>query len=193
MSFLEAMVVIALSSLVIVAVNESIMSFYRINAYTIAQSEQVNNARAGMEALVRDLREMTYADDGTFPLAIMNEHTVGFYSDIDRDESVEYVEYELASTTLTKRVYNATGTPAVYNTGSADETITLSEHIQNINQAASTFLYYDQDGVVATSTTVVTDVRYVEIVLVVNIDPVREPGEYMLRSSAALRNLRDTF
>lgn len=192
MSFIEAMVVIALTTFVMVAVTEAIATFYRVNAYTIAQAGQVSNARRGLDSLIRDLREMTYADDGTFPLAIMEEHKVGFYSDIDRDDSVEYVEYELASTTVTKRIYNATGTPATYNLSVADETVTVSEYVQNINQATSTFVYYDGTGAAATVSTTITDIRYIEALLIVNIDPVRDPGEYSLRSSAALRNLRDT-
>jgi hypothetical protein len=51
------------------------------------------------------------------------------------------------------------------------------------------FVYYDEDGKKATATTTATDIRYVGVNIIVNIDPVRDPGEYSLRSSAALRNL----
>lgn len=172
------------------AVSESIATFYRMNAYTIAQSYQVNTARRGVEQLVRDLREMTFADDGTFPLVIMEDDRLAFFSDIDRDLSVEYVEYSLASTTLIKRIYNATGTPPVYSTSNPYETVTLSEYVQNVLQGTPIFVYYDGEGNPATATTTVTDIRYIEASIIVNIDPIRDPGEYMLRSSAALRNLQ---
>jgi hypothetical protein len=132
---------------------------------------------------------MTFADDGTFPLAVMDEYEIGFYSDIDRDNSVEYVEYILASTTLTKYVYNATGSPPVYNLGSPDLTYTVSEYVQNDIQNNSIFTYYDVSGNPGTATTSITDIRYVPVSSIVNIDPVRDPGEYMLRSSASIRNL----
>lgn len=192
MTLVEMLVVIALYTIVLLALTNNIVAFYRFNSYTIAQAYQVDGARRGMQFLVRDLREMTYADNGTFPLARMQSNLIGFYSDIDRDNSVEYVEYQLASTTFTKRIYNATGTPPVYN-GTPSETIVLSTYVQNINQATSTFLYYDENGNRSTASSTVTDIRYIEAKIIVNIDPVRDPGQFMLRSSSALRNLKENF
>ena len=189
-TLVEMMVVVAIYTLVMFAVMQSISVFYRYNAYSLAQAQQVNQARRGMDILVRDIREMTFADDGTFPLAVMEPHRIGFYSDIDRDNSVEYVELELATTTLEKRIYNAVGNPPVYD-AIADETHILSIYVQNLLQNAPTFLYFNSAGAVATATTTVTDVVYVEAQIIVNIDPVRDPGEFMLRSSAALRNLKE--
>jgi hypothetical protein len=181
-------IVIAIYTLVMFALFTSVTSFYRYNAYAVAQSYQVNQARHGMEIFVRDVREMTYADDGTYPLARMEDNLIGFYSDIDRDDSVEYVEYELSSTTLSERIYSATGTPPLYG-ASPDETRILSEYVQNLGQGTSTFEYFDANGNSATATTSVTDIVYVTAKIIVNIDPVRDPGEFMLKSSAALRNL----
>ena len=192
-TFVEVIVVTALFSLLSLAVFNAIASFYKFNAYTVAQAYQVQQARRGMEILVRDIREMTYADDGTFPLAEMEDHRITFYSDIDRDDSVELVIYELASTTLEKYVYNATGTPATYSTTTPDEVVILSEYVQNLDQGTTTFAYYDTDGLPKTATTTVTDIRYVAARIIVNIDPIRDPGEFMLRSSAALRNLKDNL
>jgi len=194
MTFVEMIVVTSLFSILMIAVGNTAASMYRSNAYTISQSFQVAHARRGVESFIRDAREMTFADNGTFPLARMEPNLVGFYSDIDRDDSVEYVEYELAtSTVLTKRVYNATGTPLTYNTSVPDEIYTLSEYVQNIIQGTSTFRYYDTYGNQATATSSVTDIRYVAIQIIVNIDPIRNPGEFMLRSSAALRNVIDNI
>ena len=190
LSTVELIIVVALFAVLMFAVSESSATFNGLNAYTIAQSDQVSTARHGVEQLVRDLREMTFADDGTFPLVIMEEDRLAFFSDIDRDLSVEYVEYSLASTTLIKRIYNATGTPPVYSTSTPYETVTLSEYVQNTLQGTPIFVYYDSDGNPATATTTVTDIRYIEASIIVNIDPIRDPGEYMLRSSAALRNLQ---
>ncbi len=190
MTLVETIVLIALFTVIMLAVTESIATFYRLNAYTMAQSYQVSHARQGVEVLVRDLREMTYADDGTFPLVMMEDYRVGFFSDIDRDDSVEYIEYEIASSTLMKNVYDASGNPPVYDTsGTPDLVYTLSEYVQNIDQNNPMFVYFDANGVEATATTTMTDIRYIQVNVIVNIDPIRDPGEYMLRSSAALRNL----
>lgn len=192
-TLVETVVVLGIFTVVMLALTQSILTFYRHNAYSIAQSSQVDNARKGMDALIRDIREMTFADDGTFPLAIMQPHKIGFYSDIDRDDSVEYVEYELSTTTrLTKRVYGAVGNPPVYST-TAEATYLLSNYVQNLNQATSTFFYYDNTGKLRTPTSTVTDIVYVGAQIIVNVDPVRDPGQFMLRSAAALRNLKDNL
>lgn len=192
-TLVEMMVVIGIFTIVMLALTQSILTFYRHNAYSIAQAAQIDNARKGMDSLIRDVREMTFADNGTFPLVVMTPHKIGFYSDIDRDNSVEYVEYEVSTTTrLTKRVYGAVGSPPVYST-TPEATYLLSNFVQNLNQATSTFYFYNSAGALATATSSVTDIVYVGAQIIVNVDPVRDPGQFMLRSAAALRNLKDNL
>ncbi len=193
MTLIEVIVVSAIYTVTLLALSGAIYSVYTYNAYSFAQASEVAEARRGVTALVRDIREMTYGDNGAYPLSVMEDHRIGFFSDIDRDESVEYVVYELASTTLTKNVYSAAGSPPVYDFVTPTETILVSEYVQNINQATTTFTYYDGSGQPATGTTLVSDIRYVDARIIVNIDPIRDPGEFMLRSSAALRNVKDNL
>lgn len=193
MTLVEVLVVSAIFTVVLQAITVGVIALYKSNAYALAQSYQVQYARQGISSMVRDIREMTYADDGTFPLARMEPNAIGFYSDIDRDKSVEYVEYELTDTTLVKRIYNATGTPVTYDTASPDTTLTISEYVQNIDQATSTFYYFDTYGDPATPATTVTDIRYIGVQLIVNVKPLLDPGEFMLRGSAALRNVMDNI
>ena len=194
MTLVEMLVALALFSLLMLVVTNGIQQMYTYNAYTFAQAYQVQNARLGMKSFIRDVREMTFADDGTFPLAVMEPNRIGFYSDIDRDDSVEYVEFEyIASSTIAKSIYNATGTPPTYDTTTPDQTIILSRYVQNTLQATSTFFYYDTNGAAVTDANDLTDVRYVEAQIIVNIDPVRDPGQFMLQSSAALRNVKENI
>ncbi len=188
-TLVETIMVLAFFTVVMLALMESIVMFYRLNGYTIAQTYQVDHARRGVEGLVRDLREMTYADNGAFPLVVRESYRAGFYSDIDRDSSVEYIEYRLSSTTLEKRIYSATGTPPTYSTTTPESVHTISEYVQNQIQTTPIFTYYDENGVQATTTTPITNIAYAQVSVIVNIDPIRDPGQYMLRSSASLRNL----
>ena len=194
MTLAEMLVSVALFTLLTLVITNGIQQMYNYNAYTFSQAYQVENARGGMQALIRDVREMTFADNGTFPLAVMEDHRIGFYSDIDRDDSVEYVEFLYsASTTIAKNVYNATGSPPTYDTSTPDQTFTLSRYVQNDLQATSTFFYYDGSGVAVTDPNIITDVRYIEAQIIVNIDPIKDPGQFMLRSSAALRNVKENL
>lgn len=187
------LIALGIYTILMLAVTSSITTFYQYNAYALEQSNEVDNARRGVTQWNRDVKEMTTGEDGTWPMAIMGEHRLGYYSDTDRDDSVEYVEYILASTTLRKFTYNPTGSPATYDLTTPDSVEILSEYVQNINQATSTFFYYDNNGTPLSSTSPVIDVRYIQMQIIVNIDPDRNPGEFMLRSSLAPRNLKDNL
>jgi prepilin-type N-terminal cleavage/methylation domain-containing protein len=193
MTLVETVVAISIYAVLMLAVFSSITSLYKTNAYALEQSNEVNSARVGITQWNRDAKEMITAEDGTWPLAIIEPHRMGYYSDTDKDDSVEYVLYELTGTTLTKSVFNPSGTPVSYDLTTPDEVQTLSTYVQNINQSTSTFSYFDNGGNQLTSASPILDVRYIRSQLIVNIDPIRNPGEFMLRSSLAPRNLKDNL
>lgn len=194
MTLIETLMVVAITTMLLLVISTSVVNLYKANGYTIAQSYEIDQARRGLQSWLSDAREMTFADDGTFPIAIMQPHRIGFYSNIDKEPSVEYVEYVLATTTLYRYIYKSTSTPPVYNYTTPVLTETLSEFVQNYTQSTSTFLYFDTNGILLSgSSTLLTDIRYIEARVIVNIDPLREPGEFLLRSGATPRNLKDNL
>lgn len=193
MTLVETIVVVSIYTILMLAITSSVVSLYQTNSYSIAQADEVDNARRGMTQWNRDVKEMTVGEDGTYPIAVIDEHRLGYYSDTDQDDSVEYVEYILNSTTLSKYTYNAVGSPAVYTLSTPDSEEILSLYVQNINQATSTFFYFDNAGNQLASTSPIVDVRYIRAQIIVNIDPLRSPGEFMLKSSVAPRNLKDNL
>lgn len=193
-TLLETVVVIAINTLLLVVITSSIAQIYKNNSYTFEQSNEIEAARRSIGIWVRDAREMTSAGNGSYPVAILENNRMGFYSDIDRDLNVEYVEYTLTGTTLTKKTYNPVGYPSVYSTTTPDTTETLSLYVQNGLQNTPVFTYYDAAGVVlASPSAMLTDARFISMKIIVNIDPQRSPGEFMLRASAAPRNLKDNL
>lgn len=192
-TLVETVMAIGIYTILILAITSSITSLYKTNSYALGQANEVDNARRGITQWNRDTKEMITAEDGTFPLAKIEEHVLGYYSDTDQDERVEYVEYILASTTLMKFTYEATGTPPVYDFSTPSQEHTLSLFVQNINQGTSTFFYFDEAGTALSSTSSLVDVKYIKAQIIVNIDPFRSPGEFMLRSSIAPRNLKDNL
>jgi len=193
MTIVEMLIAISVFTILMLIIITSTANFYRSNAYTLEQSNEIDNARRGVTQWNRDVKEMITGEDGTWPLAIMEEHRLGYYGDTDRDDSVEYVEYILASTTLRKLTYNPTGSPATYDKTSPDSVEILSEFVQNINLATSTFTYFDNAGNQFASTSPIIGTRYIQMQLYVNVDPIRNPGEFLLRSSLAPRNLKDNL
>lgn len=184
------LVVIALVTVISLVLTNSIATFYKQNAYTLAQSYQLMYARAGIKSLTRDMREMTASESGGFPLVTMQSYKVAFYSDIDHDDAVEYVEYELVGSDFYKRIYNPTvmSGALVYDLSSPTEERTVSRYVQNRIDGTVMFRYYDGSGTEVTATSSITNVTYITADVVVNVDPIRDPGQYMLHTGAFLRN-----
>ncbi len=193
-TLVESLIVISLFTILSFAITYAVAQIYKLNSVTIEQANEIEFARRGLLTWVRDAREMTFAANGAFPLVRAENHLVGFYSDIDKDLSVEYVEYVLATTTFRKFTYEATGTPPVYSTTTVARTEILSEYIQNLLQSQTTFRYYDVSGVLINNPqSRISDIRYITMNIIVNIDPARSPGEFMLQGGATPRNLKDNI
>jgi type II secretory pathway component PulJ len=192
MTLVEVVVVIAIYTVLMISVTSTISYLYKTNAYAIAQAQEIDTARRGLTTWTKDAREMITSAEGTWPVAIMEPHRIGFYSDVDQDNVIEYVIYSLASTTLYKYTYEPSATSS-YSTSTPSATFIISEFVQNLTQATTTFQYFDAAGAVLSSSDLLTDARYIKVNLIVNIDPIRSPGEFVLRSSAAPRNLKDNL
>ena len=188
LTLIETIVTVAIFAIIMVAIADSVRFFYRANTSSIEQSYQIESARRGVEFLVRDLREASYGDDGSYPISAISSTTITFFSDTDKDAYIERMRYGVDGTTLYRNQLESSGTPPTY-TGSG-ATSTVSEYVRNFEEGVPIFSYYDENGVEITDYNEVDEVRSVVVNLVVNIQPIRAPEEFTLRSSANLRNLR---
>lgn len=189
LSLIETVVTVAIVAVIVPAIVGSIIFFYRANTSSLEQSYQVNNARRGVEFLVRDVREATYGDTGAYPLAGIASTSLTFYADTDNDASIERISYTLIDTALYRTVLKSSGVPPSYSDAGATSTVSL--YVRNLEEVAPLFRYYDKSGNEITDYAEVDEVRSVAVFLVVNVLPVRAPTEFTLRSRATLRNLRN--
>lgn len=189
-TLIEMVVTVAIVAIITISITDSVLFFYRANTSSIEQAYQIGSARRGVEFLVRDLREMSHADDGSYPIALMASTSITFYSDTDKDASVEQISYMLTgTTTLTRTVLDATGLPLGYS--GVGTTSIVSTYVRNLEEVQPIFRYYDSAGTEITDYSDTGSVRSVTVNMIVNIQPIRQPDEFTLRSSATLRNLRD--
>jgi type II secretory pathway pseudopilin PulG len=190
-TLIEAIVVVALNTVLLLVITSTITQLYKNYGYTFEQSNEIEVARKGLGTWVRDAREMTSGANGAFALVKAGTSTIGFYSDIDKDNSIEYVEYSLGtSTTLRKYTFNPTAS-STYSTTTPSGVEIMSEYVQNGKQNVVIFKYFNSNGaLVASPQAMISDITYITMNIIVNIDPVRSPGEFMLQGSAAPRNLK---
>lgn len=188
-TIIEMLVVIAITAAVGGALTGMIQYFYQSNAYLLEQTDALDNARRAMLDAVQTLREASYGDDGSYPVAAAATSTVTFYADVNNTGSVEKVRYYLSNGTLYRGVTNSAGTPPVY-TGQAEATTTVAAYVRN---ASSTplFTYYDHTGAVLSSTsTPISQISAVTISVWIDLNPNRAPNVFNLSETATLRNLR---
>ena len=187
MTFIEALVWIAVFTMVMLALTSSILYFYRTSNYTIQQASAISSAQKGIEALMKIVREASYASNGAYPVVAIATSSFTFYADVDSDSAIERVHYYLQSNTLIKGTLDPSGDPPAYS--GVEATSTIAEDLRNTILNVPVFTYYNKTGVQISDYTRIADVRFVSVTIHVDVDPVKTPTPIFLRSSAAMRNL----
>ena len=192
-SLIEVIVTVFIFTLTLGAVTGFIIYFYRSYSYNFEQIQAINEARKGIETMVKEIREARYGDDGSYPLEEAGDFQFIFYSDIDRDDLTERVRYFLEGTDFKKGVVEPSGDPPQYIL--ADENVSiLSSYVRNTSQPI--FTYYNGDWPTDTinnplpTLARLTETKLMHVYLKVNIDPNRPPDDFELESDAQIRNLK---
>ncbi len=188
-SLAETMVVIGILSLVGLALSTMIVFFYRSNAFLLEQTSAVDSVRRGLTRTFESLREATYGEDGSYPIASAATSSVVIYSDIDSDFSVERIRFWLYNGTFYQVTTNAGGNPPTY-AGQPPATTTIATYVRNSN-TTPIFRYFDANGVELTGAAVdLSEVASIRTRLDVDLNPLRLPNVVTLEETATLRNLR---
>jgi len=96
-TLIETIVTITVFTLIMGAVSGFIVMAYQTQSYTWQQSIAIDEARRGIEAMVREIREAKPGDDGSYSIEKAGNKEFVFYSDIDNDGKTERVRYFLGT------------------------------------------------------------------------------------------------
>lgn len=94
-TLIETIIAIFIFVLALGSVVGFIVSAYRTHGYAWEQSIAIDEARRGIEIMVKEIREARTGDDGSFPIEKADDKEFIFYSDIDGDGETERVRYFL--------------------------------------------------------------------------------------------------
>lgn len=187
MTLIETLVTIAIFVLIIGVVIGFIVVAYRTQGYTFQQSLAIDEARRGIETMVKDIRGARAGDDGAYIIELAQDYEFIFYSDIDKDEATERVRYFIESTDFKKGVIDPTGWPIQYPKEN-EEVFILSRYVRNLPPI---FHYYDGDGQELIELPArLKDTKMMRVYLVINVDPTRPPQDFELESHVQIRNLK---
>ncbi|MDX9893294.1 MAG: prepilin-type N-terminal cleavage/methylation domain-containing protein [Patescibacteria group bacterium] len=191
----EMLIAIFIFLLVTTFTTSFVVQNFKVNRFALEQSEAINNARKGMDIIVKELREASPSENGSYAVASAQNQSLTFYSDIDADESVEKVRYFLEGSELKRGITEASGFPPVYD-GIEDINI-ISEYVRN--GSTPIFYYYNANYPTDTQNNPlptpaeVNQIRLVRIFLEINVDPGQAPEHFILISNTQLRNLKNNL
>lgn len=97
LTLIETIVTIAVFTLALGGVAGLIVMLYKTHGYTWQQSIAIDEARRGIETMVKEIREAREGDNGSYPIEAAGDKEFIFYSDTDNDGAVEKVRYFLGT------------------------------------------------------------------------------------------------
>ena len=187
MTLLEALIWVSITSMLMLAIVQSVQYFYRTNNYAVEQGQAITSAQRGIEDMIKIMREAAYSSNGAWPVISMATSSFAFYADIDNDPFIEQIRFYLDGNIIKRGIIDPSGDPPVYT--ASEQTSNISEYVRNNEQHVVMFRYYDLNGNEMTDFSRIAEVRFVEATVIVNINPFRLPNQFTLRSTAALRNV----
>jgi prepilin-type N-terminal cleavage/methylation domain-containing protein len=146
-TLVETLITILIFALVMGAVSGLVVMAYRAQSYTWEQSIATDEARRGIETMIKEIREARPGDDGSFSIERADDKEFVFYSDIDKDGATERVRYFLGTVNegvLSEKCYtNVTGgvCPPVTFSDFLTGTLLSAEVRVTVN---GDFNYYDE-------------------------------------------------
>lgn len=187
-TLIETLVVIFITSLVFVAASWAIITFYRANGFIMHQASAIQSATKGVETMVREIREASYADTGAYPIVSASDMEFVFYSDTDRDNNIERVRYFLDGSDFSRGEIESSGNPLRYE--ASDEVVSVLSVYSRNDAGDPIFSYFDSSGTEIPDLSDITNITFVRVNLIVNVVEGRAPNEFNLRSTAQIRNLK---
>ncbi|MBI4708842.1 MAG: prepilin-type N-terminal cleavage/methylation domain-containing protein [Candidatus Portnoybacteria bacterium] len=193
-SLIELMIVMFIFVLGISVLFSLVVYSYRGHAYVFQQATAINEARRGVETMVKEIREAKTGEDGSYAIDQAGDFEFVFYSDIDSDDSVERIRYFLDGSDFKKGVVEPSGDPPEYVL--AGETFSVLSYYVRNGITTPVFSYYNGDWPQDTvnnplpTLTRLTDTKLMHVFLKINVDPARPPDNFELESDTQIRNLK---
>lgn len=187
---IEVVVAIGITTIVITALLRFISLGHPLAKITYLQAQSTEAARLQLKRMSKQLREVRYSATGAYPLVEVGPQRLIVYADIDRDATVERIRYELVGTDLVRGIVEPTGNPLTYTVAN-EVTTTLTRAVRNDTDPI--FTYYTGDypaDPTALTPTDLTEVKYIQFFLRVDVDPNVDPPPIDVRSQVQLRNLK---
>jgi hypothetical protein len=190
---LELVIGLAIGSAILIALLRFLVIGFPVSRTAYFQARANETARVHLERISREIREARWAATGAYPLVEMSPQRIIFFTDFNDDGVVERVRYELIGTNLERGVIDPQGEPLAYAEEEEVKTVVASA-IRN--GLAPIFVYYTGNYPEETeplTPAYLTEVKYIQFSLVVDVDEAADPPPLVIRSQVQLRNLKTNW
>jgi prepilin-type N-terminal cleavage/methylation domain-containing protein len=96
-TLIETLIAVFIFTLAMGAATGFIVVFYRTHSYASQQVTAIEEARRGIETMVKETRAARTGDNGAYPVERADDKQFIFYSDIDNDGQTERIRYFLST------------------------------------------------------------------------------------------------
>jgi len=184
-TLIEILVTMTIFSIIVTITGNFIITSFRSNRFISEQEQAVTNARRALDITKKEIRGANSSEQGDYPLRTIDNDDFSYYSDIDDDGEMERIRYYLSGTNLIKELTE----PGASKDYSSSPSVTIISQYMN-NQEENIFTYYDSSH---TETSLINEVRLVNISLKINVTPSISPNDYYVETDVTLRNLKDNL
>jgi len=189
LTIIEIVVAVGIFAIASIVVVNFILRSFQAQNFSLEQSSAINEARRGVETMVKELRETLPGDTGAYPIESADDFELTFYADYDMDTQIERVRYWLDGSEFKKGVIEASGNPLSYS--GEEEVSVISRYVRNTS--TTMFVYRDGDYAELTTPADPNSIKLISIYLLINVFEHKAPMNFELQSDVALRNLKENF
>ncbi len=192
-SLIEVLIVVAIATSVVLVVGNLSNNVSLLNTLVSQQLQSTSDIAQTLQIMTTEIRSASTAQNGAYAIDSASTSSFVFYSDIDKNGTIEHVRYFLSSSTIYKGVIVPTGTPATYPTSS--EVITdVIDNVVTPSTSTPLFSYYDTNYTgtppALSPPVVVSSIRLVGISFSADVQPKQAPAPQSFSDLIDIRNLR---
>lgn len=191
-TILEVILMTFVGSVMLAALLRFLTIGFPLSKVTYLQQRSTEDARLELKRISKAIRELRLSDAGGYPLVETSPNRLVFYAGVDADALTERLRYELVGTTLARGVLKPSGDPPMY-TEANEQTVTVATGLRNDPVTQPLFTYFSGDypaDPTPLSPADLTDVKYIQFHLVIDVDTAVDPPPVDVVSQVQLRNLK---
>ncbi len=198
-SLVEILIVVSITVILLLVLSLFQRNLFFLRSVLQGQFDDQFNARKLVGGIIAEIRTISPAESGAYPIETASDSTLSFFTDLDSDGTKERIRYTLEGSDLVRGVTLPVGdNPPVYlDTNEATTTFMTSVVNLSLEPVEPLFEYFDETYA-GTSSPIsspvpVSDVRLIKVKVFLDSQPNRDPEPLEVESQSTIRNLRGSI